>query len=92
MAGGFQQRELSGSLFRNDRKEQPNHPDYRGDCLIDGVAYWASGWIKETRNGDKFLSMAYTRKADKDQPEQFSNYSKPTPAPTFDDLGDDIPF
>ena len=84
MAGGFQQRELSGSLFKNDRKEQDNHPDYRGDCLINGVAYWASGWIKTTRNGDKFLSMAYTRKADKDQP------SALPPTPSFDD--EDAPF
>lgn len=87
MAGNFQQRELSGSLFKNDRKEQANHPDYRGDCLIDGVAYWASGWIKTTQRGDKFLSMAYTRKADKDQPSAAP--SRPTPS-----LGDDedLPF
>ena len=86
MAGGFQQRELSGSLFKNNRKEQPNHPDYNGDCLINGVAFWCSGWIKETRSGDKFLSMAYTRKADKDQP----SAAPPTPSLGLSD--DDLPF
>jgi hypothetical protein len=89
MAGGFQQRELSGSMFKNDRKEQPNHPDYRGDCLIGGVAYWVSGWIKTTQRGDKFLSMAYTRKADKDQPGGDGGFSTP-PAPSL--MDDDMPF
>lgn len=83
MAGDFQHRELSGSLFKNDRKEQPNHPDYRGDCLIDGQQYWVSGWIKEGARG-KWLSIAFTAKD--------GGFSKParTPAPSFDD--DDIPF
>jgi len=91
MAGNFQHRELSGSLFKNDRKEQPNHPDYRGDCLIDGVAYWASGWIKTTQRGDKFLSMAFTRKADKDQPDGDGGFSQPRPSPSLGD-DEDLPF
>lgn len=94
MASNFQQRELSGSMFKNDRKEQPNQPDYRGDCLINGVAYWTSGWIKQTRTGDKFLSMAFTRKADKDQPGGDGGFEtarpKSNPTPSLDD--DDIPF
>lgn len=43
----YEQREGSGSLFKNDRKEQPNHPDYKGSALIGGVEYWVSAWIKE---------------------------------------------
>jgi hypothetical protein len=78
MAGDFQHRELSGSLFRNDRKEQANHPDYRGDCLIDGQQYWVSGWIKEGARG-KWMSLAFTAKG-----------SRATPAASFDDS--DVPF
>jgi hypothetical protein len=84
MAGGFQQRELSGALFKNDRKEQANHPDYRGDCLIDGEQYWVSGWIKEGAKG-KWMSLAFTSKDG-----GFSKPDKPKPPPSFDD--DDIPF
>ena len=87
MAGEFQLRELSGSAFKNDRKTQDNHPDYKGSCKIDGKEYWISLWIKENARG-KWLSMAYQAKDG--TPEQ------PKPAsrsrPTFDDLGDDIPF
>jgi hypothetical protein len=51
-------RDMSGALFRNDRKEKPTHADYRGDVLIEGRKYWLSGWIKETRDGKKFLSLS----------------------------------
>jgi hypothetical protein len=80
MAGDFQHRELSGSLFKNDRKEQPNHPDYRGDCLIGGQQYWVSGWIKDGARG-KWMSLAFTSKGAK---------TPQTPTPSFDE--DDIPF
>ena len=40
-------RDMSGVLFKNDRKEQPNHPDYEGSCTIDGKDYWMKGWIKD---------------------------------------------
>lgn len=70
-------------MFKNDRKEQANHPDYRGDCLIDGEEYWVSGWIKEGARG-KWMSLAFTSKDG-----GFSRQSKPT-APSLDD--GDIPF
>jgi hypothetical protein len=78
MAGDFQHKELSGSVFRNDRKTQPNQPDYRGDCLIDGKQWWISGWIKEGARG-KWMSLAFSAKE-----------PRAVPAPSFDDF--DVPF
>ena len=83
MAGDFQQKELSGSIFKNQRKDGASQPDYRGDAKIDGVDYWLSGWIKETRAGDKFLSLAFTAKD--------GGFSKPDAAKPPVDFGD-IPF
>lgn len=97
MAGDFQQRELSGSVFPNDRKTQPNHPDYKGSCLIDGVEYWVSGWLKVTARG-KFLSMAFQPKEARPSaaggldPVPVKSESASRPKPQFDDLGDDMPF
>jgi hypothetical protein len=57
----YEQKDNSGALFKNDRKEQESHPDRRGDALIGGVAYWVSGWLKEGKNG-QFLSLSFKPK------------------------------
>lgn len=54
-------RELSGSLFKNDKGDNPNRPDYRGDICIGGVVYSLSAWIKEGQRG-KFMSLQATPK------------------------------
>ena len=89
MAGDFQHKENSGSVFKNERKEQPNHPDYRGSALVGGVEYWVSGWIKDGQKG-KWMSLALTPKDGGFDSSPRREERKPKP--TFDDLGDDIPF
>lgn len=64
--GNYQQRPNSGTLFKNDRKEKPTHPDYQGDAEINGEAVRISAWIKEGRKG-KFMSLAFKPKADRQQ-------------------------
>lgn len=53
--------ELRGVLFKNDRKEQDSHPDYKGTAQIDGTEYWLSAWIKEGQKG-KFMSLSFKAK------------------------------
>ena len=80
----FETNELSGALFKNDRKTKENHPDYQGNCKIKGEEYWVSGWIKTPRSGgDKFMSLAFTEKAEATQQ---------APANKNNDFDDDIPF
>ena len=93
----YEQRELSGSIFVNDRKEKDSHPDFKGQCLIDGKSYWVSGWKKKTGEGKTWLSLAFKEKdaAPKAQePDGFddtpqSGGSAPRKAAPLDD---DIPF
>jgi uncharacterized protein (DUF736 family) len=51
---------LRGVLFKNERKTAQNHPDYTGNCEIEGKEYWISAWIKQGRNsGKNFMSLAF---------------------------------
>ena len=51
---------MSGTLSKNEKKSTPAHPDYRGDIVINNKKFLLSGWIKEGREGKKFLSLAAT--------------------------------
>jgi hypothetical protein len=65
----YEQKDNSGALFKNSRKEQPNQPDYTGTVVIDGVEYWLSAWVKESKNsGQKFFSLSFKPKEERRAP------------------------
>lgn len=57
----YEQRDNSGTLFRNERREKDNQPHATGTAVIDGVEYFVSAWTKEGQKG-KFQSLAFKRK------------------------------
>jgi uncharacterized protein (DUF736 family) len=59
----FVQREMSGSLFPNDRKEKDTHPDFKGTALINGVTYEIGAWNKKSGNGKEFTSLSFKVKS-----------------------------
>lgn len=36
-----------GNLFEYAQKQKPSHPDFHGDCTIDGRPYEIRGWHRE---------------------------------------------
>lgn len=79
----FEQRENSGTLFKNDKGDNDKRPDYKGDCNIYGDLFEIGAWIKEGKNG-KFMSLSFKPKEDRPL--------KVAPKADFSDMGDDIPF
>jgi hypothetical protein len=75
-AMAYEMRELNGSLFKNDKKEQPNQRDYNGSCLINGVEMWISAWLKTGANGTKYMSLAFEPKQQQAPPQQ-NQYQQP---------------
>ena len=74
----------SFTLFRNRFKEPGDKkPDYTGDGAgLDGRPLRIAGWIKEGKNGEKFMSVSISEPQPKaDQP------APPPPA-----AEDDCPF
>jgi hypothetical protein len=57
----YEQRDNSGVLWRNEKREKDSQPNARGDAMIDGVMYEVSAWTKEGKNG-KFQSLRFKRK------------------------------
>ena len=68
---------LTGALFKNDKKETENHPDYKGSCEINGTEYWVSSWLNESKNGRKYLSLKFNAKEEQS--------ARPAPVDDFDD-------
>lgn len=71
-----------GVLFKNDRKESDSHPDYKGQINVDGTEFWLSAWIKESKEGKKFMSLSVSPKETK----------KPAPKKQAKQADDDIPW
>ena len=82
-----------GVLFNNkDKKTQDTHPDYSGSINANGVDYWLSGWIKESKDGKKFFSLSVKLK--QPAPRQSSEPTRKPMRAVVDvlDDGSDLPF
>lgn len=79
----FEQKNMSGALFKNKNKRQDNHPDYTGSCTVEGKKLNIAAWLKKSRAGETYLSIAFS--------EPQANGATTQSRPPIED-SDDIPF
>ena len=74
----------SGVLFRNDRKEPgTRQPDHTGNCTIHGKDFRIAAWIKVSKAGKKYFSLAFSVPGEEQ--------AKRNQMPLTEDLDDEIP-
>ena len=78
----FEQKANCGALFVNEKRSNPNAPDFRGDLYLDRaflkarldnseelIKIQVSAWKKESKTGTKFLSLSASEPYVKEQKE-----------------------
>jgi hypothetical protein len=89
----YEQREMSGSLFKNRKRETDAHPQATGTALIGGVEYWVNAWTKRDKNGNPWQSLSFKRKDARAAAPAAPAAPKPASDKRHDDdLESDIPF
>lgn len=104
----FELRDQNGTLFKNkDKNDENNFPNFRGDCMVNGVKMEVSAWTKRDKNNNVFFSLAFkepyvkrptegaTTSKTRDTGPAPQSQSKPqgkTPDPWDTEINDDIPF
>jgi hypothetical protein len=84
----YTQKDNSGSLFKNTRREKDTHPHLTGKVMIDGKMFYASAWTKERENGEKWISLSFKPVETKEEADRGARAERPF----ADDLNDTIPF
>jgi hypothetical protein len=80
----FQQKPMTGSLFKNTNKESETDRDYSGSLVLDdGREMWVSGYVRTSKAGGKYLSLGLKNKSS-----QAPDKSKPI----AEDLNDAVSF
>ena len=81
----YEQKDNSGSLFKNERREKETHAHARGSALIDGVEYYVDAWTNTDKNGNKYQSLKFKRKEARAEPAG-NSWQSPAQDPFDDDL------
>jgi len=88
-----------GSIWKNDRKETDNHPDFTGSLNVGGVEYWVSAWKRKDGAAAKAPALSFTVKPKDERGAASSDQRTTVPqrrtvpaGNSRDDMNDDIPF
>ncbi len=77
-------RDNTGAIWKNEKREKDTHPHFTGNATIDGVDYWVSAWKRDddARENAPLLKFSFKVKEDRPKPQQAEAV----------DIEDDLPF
>jgi len=78
-----------GTLFKNDKGDNPKRPDYQGKINVNGKEMKLAAWIQTPKNGgDKFIAITVSELIPKGDfaPKTPTNFLQPA------EEADEIPF
>lgn len=91
----YEPKDMSGTLFQNDKGENSKRPDYRGSAMINGIKYEIAGWTKQGARG-AFTSLSFSLPREADTKQLARDFQAPDKTPPkqrdFDDDIDSVPF
>lgn len=73
----------TGVLFVKKERTSEKYPNFEGRINVDGKEYDIAAWTRQTKSGEKFLSLKIS--------EPFKKAEKKEETLT-QDLGDELPF
>lgn len=53
----YEMKDMTGSLFDNDKGDNQQRPDMRGTVMVGGTKYSLSAWNNESKAGKKYLGL-----------------------------------
>lgn len=89
----YEKKDMTGTLFKNDKREKDTHPNATGTAIINGVEYWVSAWTKDGQKG-KFQSLSFKPKEERREEIKRDTSRREPDRNSYGDLADDdeIPF
>lgn len=80
-----------GVLFKNDKKTDEKHPDYKGSYMDgDGADHWLNAWIAKDKNGNTYMRLS-TKPKDEVHNKGMQQARQAVQSKPFDD-DSDLPF
>ena len=64
----YEVKENTGSLFKNEKKNSEKHPDYTGNCKVNGVMMAVAGWIHKSKSGKNYMALKFSEPFKKEEP------------------------
>ena len=80
----FEHKDMTGNLFKNEKKEKETQPAYNGGCKVRGEVYQISAWVnKSQKTGKSYFNFKFQTE---EETAKFKGSKNPISVKTDEDL------